>query len=137
MENDWFHLNSQATTWARWVVCLANPEQRVRPNRAAKEKLKQSGLGRKKITFNATTSAADLTAKLKEVYPKLESSGGFDVMTQGNESQASELLLIEQPPTGYNVQFLSQHFKTGIVYIRPRQVLAMDDSCEVSSQNMH
>ena len=48
-------------------------------------------------------NATEVKTKLEEVYPKLASGGGFEILRRG---MSNELVLIEPPPSGYSVGFL-------------------------------
>ena len=61
-----------------------------------------------------------MKTKLEEVYPKLTSGGGFEILRQG---MSNELVLIEPPPSGYSVGFLRDIAGLGqaIAFERPLQ----------------
>ena len=88
-------------TWTHTFFCLADREQIV----ALKARLQQAGLGRRKICFNWKATAGEVKTKLEEVYPKLETGGGFEIMRHGG-AQVNNLIVIQPPRSGYSVPFL-------------------------------
>lgn len=108
-------------TWTHTFFCLADCKQCAAPNLALKQQLQEAGLGKRKICFQAKASAFDVKAKLEEVYPKLKDGGGFDILRRG--VQASELIIIQPPRSGYSVQFLRDAAGLGqaMAFIRPIQ----------------
>ena len=102
--------------------CLGNHEQDCVPTRMEKIKLQKAGLGRKRISFHKDSSAAKVKAKLEEIYPRLVSGGGFEILRSGLSPK--DLYLITPPPNiGYSVHFLRDSSGLGqaIAYIRPVQ----------------
>ena len=136
------NVNTTSRTLTRKFFCLASCEQRASPTRALKDELQNAGLGEKRICFrNSSGNAAYVMQKLQKHYPKLQHSGGFDILKRGKGPQVSELVFIPPPPTGYNVEFLRKNFSQGTVYLRPREdsldtTSVAANSSEVSSQNI-
>ena len=56
--------------------------------------------------------------KLEEVYPKLPTGGGFEILRRG---MSNELVMIDPPPNGYSVPFLRDIAGVGqaIAFLRP------------------
>ena len=65
-------------------------------------------------------NATELKHKLEEVYPKLASGGGFEILRRG---MSNELVLIDPPPSGFSVPFLRDIASLGqaIAFLRPIQ----------------
>ena len=78
-------------------------------------------LGKRKITFQAKANSLHLNIKLEAVYPKLKDGGGFDILRRG--VQASELIMIKPPRSGYSVPYLRDIGGLGQAdaFIRPIQ----------------
>lgn len=76
-----------------------------------------------------------MKAKLEEVYPRLVSGGGFEILRSGLSPKDLHLLT---PPsnTGYSVQFLRDISGLGqaIAYIRPVQADLDSSSLELDVQ---
>ena len=90
-------------TWTHEFLCLSYCRQEVVPSKEMKWKLQVAGLGKKKVCFYFKANATEVKTKLEEVYPKLASGGGFEILRRG---MSNELVLIEPPPSGYSVGFL-------------------------------
>ena len=124
-------------TWTHTFFCSADREQIVAPSTALKARLQQAGLGRRKICFNWKATAGEVKTKLEEVYRKLETGGGFEIMRRGR-AQVNDLIVIQPPRSGYSVPFLRDTAGLGqaIAFVRPIQInldmqpepLDMDDS---------
>ncbi|XP_074656889.1 uncharacterized protein LOC141910074 isoform X1 [Tubulanus polymorphus] len=74
-------------TLTRAVVCLAETDALLIPDRDELARLLASGLGLRKITFNANGSKQDLSDKLYEEYPKLKRGGGFEILNPEKNSR--------------------------------------------------
>lgn len=83
-----------------------------------KNKLKAAGLGPQKITFTASDSTQMVHYTLFS-YPKLADAGGYELLRSCDNSK--ELIVIEPPPEGYTIPFLSSIVGQAIVYIHPIQ----------------
>ena len=126
-------------TWTHDFFCLTNPEQQCVPTRTEKLTLQSAGLGRKRISFNKNDDASDFKIKIEEVYPKLPSGEGFDLLRSSTSPR--DLDLIHPPKRGYSVPFLRDSSGLGqaIAYLRPIQQsldttpLELDDSQEKMS----
>ena len=109
-------------TWTHDFFCLANHVQNCVPTRMEKMKLQKAGLGRRRISFHKDSNAIGVKAKLEEVYPRLVSGGGFEILRSGLSPK--DLYLLTPPSnSGYSVQFLRDSSGLGqaIAYIRPVQ----------------
>ena len=108
-------------TWTHDFFCLTNPEQQCVPTRTEKLTLQSAGLGRKRISFNKNDDASDFKIKIEEVYPKLPSGEGFDLLRSSTSPR--DLDLIHPPKRGYSVPFLRDSSGLGqaIAYLRPIQ----------------
>ena len=105
-------------TWTHDFFCLANPEQQCVPTRTEKLTLQSAGLGRKRISFNKNDDASHFKIKIEEVYPKLASGGGFELLRSSTSPR--DLDLIHPPKRGYSVPFLhdSSWLGQAIAYLR-------------------
>lgn len=99
--------------------CLAYTTQHDAPNCEEKQELLVAGLGEKKVTLPEETNANDLTLALKETYPKLQDSGGYEFLHAKPSSR--ELNVIREGENGYTIDFLKRFVGQGRVYIRPIQ----------------
>ena len=93
-----------------------------------------SWFGKEKFCFPSKANATELKCKLEEVYPKLATGGGFEILRRG---MSNELVMIDPPPNGYSVPFLRDIAGLGqaIAFLRPIQCkLASntDNSLEVN-----
>lgn len=61
-------------------MCLCDPSTTKVPTPSEKVCLVQSGLGVKKVTFNACALEREVHAKLLETFPKLTKAGGFELL---------------------------------------------------------
>ncbi len=109
-------------TWTHEVFCLASIDEQATPTRVRKENLQRAGLGRRKIKFDANSTAVQFKEKLEEIFPKLITGGGFDLLRRG--PSGNELVTIRQPPSGYTVKYLRETTGLGqaLLYIRPLQL---------------
>ena len=99
--------------------CLALTTQHNIPNCEEKQHLLVAGLGEKKVSLPEVANASDLTIALKETYPKLQDSGGYELLHARPSSR--ELNLIHEGEKGYTIDFLKRFVGQGCVYIRPIQ----------------
>lgn len=107
-------------TWTHEFLCLSYCRQEVVPSKEMKWKLQVAGLGKKKVCFYSKANATEVKTKLEEVYPKLASGGGFEILRRG---MSNELVLMEPPLSGYSVGFLRDIAGLGqaIAFVRPLQ----------------
>ncbi|XP_046860741.1 uncharacterized protein LOC124453968 isoform X2 [Xenia sp. Carnegie-2017] len=97
-----------------------------------KIKLQKAGLGRKRISFDKDSNAAKVKAKLEEIYARLVSGGGFEILRSGLSPK--DLYLVTPPLNiGYTVHFLRDSSGLGqaIAYIRPVQADLDSSSLEM------
>ena len=108
-------------TWTHKFFCLASTDEMRVPSRKEKIKLQNAGLGRKKVVFSCKASALEVQRVLEGIYPKLKTTGGFELLRSGSPS--SSLVLIRPSAAGYSVPFLRDSAGLGqaLVYIRPLQ----------------
>ena len=99
--------------------CLASTTQHNVSNCEEKQHLLVAGLGEKKVSLPVVANANDLTIALKETYPKLQDSGGYELLHTRPSSR--ELNLIHEGEKGYTIDFLKRFVGQGRVYIRPIQ----------------
>ena len=106
-------------TWTHEFLCLSYCRQEVVSSKEMKWKLQVAGLGKKKVCIYSKANATEVKTKLEEVYPKLASGGGFEILRR----MSNELVLIEPPPSGYSVGFLRDIAGLGqaIAFVRPLQ----------------
>ena len=121
-------------TWTHEFICLGNPDQKTVPSRLQKLELQSAGLGRKKIVFGFKDGALKLKNTLESSYPKLKSSGGFEILRSGSNN---DLILIPVPASGYSVPYLRDSSGLGqaLAYIRPVQVSLDLSPVEVDEVN--
>lgn len=121
-------------TWTPEFLCLSYSQQDVVPSKDMKWKLQAAGLGKKKICFPSKANAIELKHKLEEVYPKLASGGGFEILRRG---MSNELVLIDPPPSGYSVPFLREIAGLGqaIAFLRPIQCNLDMTPCSSNTDN--
>ena len=67
-------------TWTHEFLCLSYTLQEVVPSKEMKWKLQAAGLGKKKICFPSKANGTESKRKLEEVYPKLATGGGFEIL---------------------------------------------------------
>ncbi len=99
--------------------CLAITTQHDVPNNDEKQQLLVGGLGEKKVTLQADSTSSDVVSALKETYPKLADSGGYEFMYA--KAGSRQLSIIAEGENGYTMEFLKQFVGQGRVYIRPIQ----------------
>ena len=87
-----------------------------------KQQLFKCGLGEKKITFQKDSNPLTFKTKLEEVYPKLESCGGFELCRTALGSRVA-LEKIPMPPVGFTASYLSDssNLNQAMCYIVPIQ----------------
>lgn len=92
------------------------------PTREEKCRLLNAGLGEKKITFIKSSDPEQFKAKLEEIFPKLKSCGGFELMRSAS-THKFQLDTIPIPKGGYTSSYLSDESGLGqaMCYIRPIQ----------------
>ena len=97
----------------------------VTPNKEELEKLRQAGLGRKKIVFpNKNAGYTAFSEILMEKYPKLRDGGGFQLLrAPGGGGGVRSLDLIMPGQDGYSIPYLreTQCLGQAILYVRPLQ----------------
>lgn len=54
-------------------------------------------------------------------YPKLNGCGGFELLRLSRMTRSKKLSLLPCPSTGYTIQFIKDHIKSVLIYIRPMQ----------------
>ena len=99
--------------------CLAATTQHDVPTNAEKQQLLVAGLGEKKVTLPGEGNANDVSVGLKETFPKLSDSGGYEFMHAKPGSR--ELSVIREGQNGHTVDFLKRFVGQGRVYVRPIQ----------------
>jgi hypothetical protein len=62
------------------IFCLASTTQHDVPTNAEKQQLLVAGLGEKKVTLPGEGNANDVSVGLKETFPKLSDSAGYEFM---------------------------------------------------------
>lgn len=99
--------------------CLASTTQHDVPSSEEKQQLLVAGLGEKKVTLPEEANANDVRLGLKETFPKLKDSGGYEFMHAKPSSR--QLNVIREGENGYTIDFLKRFVGQGRVYIRPIQ----------------
>jgi hypothetical protein len=98
-------------------MCLSDIDQTGVPSHSEKVCLQKAGLGLKKISFDASGSESDVHETLLKEFPKLSSSGGFELMyCAANKRELKRL----------DVKWDVSHLKTVLggqsrIYVRPIQ----------------
>ncbi|KAL4234772.1 hypothetical protein ACF0H5_006414 [Mactra antiquata] len=104
-------------TWTANVMCLSDVNQTSVPSHSEKVCLQKASLGIKKISFDASGSESDVHDTLLNEFPKLSSSGGFELMyCAANKRELKKI----------DVKWDVPHLKTVLggqsrVYVRPIQ----------------
>ncbi|XP_060587126.1 uncharacterized protein LOC132742678 [Ruditapes philippinarum] len=104
-------------TWTAAIMCLSDTSQTSVPSHSEKVCLQKAGLGLKKIAFSASGSESDLHVSLLKEFPKLETSGGYELMyCTANRRQLKKI----------DVKWDVSHLKSVIggqsrIYVRPIQ----------------
>ena len=119
-------------TWTHDFCLLSNPSCNVTPSISQLAKLKDAGLGRKRITFaDKKASFMKFKSSLEEEYPKLkDQDGAFEIMRAQGGGNSRPLHLIQMPSEGYNIPYLREVIGSSILlYIRPiKCVISMETS---------
>ena len=94
-------------------------------NKEELEKLRQAGLGRRKIVFpNKNAGFTAFSDVIMEKYPKLRDGGGFQLLRAlGGGGGKRHLDLIIPGKDGYSIPYLreTQCLGQAILYVRPLQ----------------
>ena len=107
--------------------CLANTTQEDVPNNDEKQQLLVAGLGKKKVTLQSNSAPSNFVAAIKETYPKLTDSGGYEFMYA--KASSRQLSIIDERENGYTIEFLKRFVGQGRVYIRPIQLEEICNHC--------
>lgn len=119
-------------TWTHTFVCLSDTKDLEVPSREKKRRLKDGGLGEKKIIFNDKNGSFQLVkTTLEEEYPPLKDvNGAFEILRSGGSRRVLEIIPI--PPQGYTVPFLKEALGQAMGYVRPLQKnLTLKDNNQV------
>lgn len=96
---------------------MSDQNQKNIPNSSEKECLFKAGLGLKKITFNSNDTEKEVQEKLLKEFPKLENSGGFELMCCNGTTRTLRILNCK-----WDVQTLKSVVgPQGRFYVRPLQ----------------
>lgn len=120
-------------SWTHLFVCLSDKDGGTVPSREQKLKLKEAGLGERKIVFaDKKGSFAHVKSTLENVFPKLkELDGGFEILRANTDRRF--LGVIPIPPMGYTVPELKSDLGHAIAYVRPVQKnLDMEPVAEIN-----
>uniref|UniRef100_T1IMG7 Uncharacterized protein n=1 Tax=Strigamia maritima TaxID=126957 RepID=T1IMG7_STRMM len=124
--------NDKSLSWTHEFCCLASCDQTKKPQKEEKTELFAAGLGQQKISFPADADWTDVKGILIDVFPKLQTGGGFELMRLEGRIN---LKVIEMPASGYSIPFLkSSHLGQALCYIRPIQVSLDLTPSEVCSE---
>lgn len=127
------HKVQKLKVWTHAFVCLADKEKEEIPSGRDRAELQLAGLGEKQISLSLFGDANDLHSELLLEYPKLEFSGGYELLRQSNGRQLEE---IPSPRGGYTAQFLKTVVHNAKVYIRPIQQ-SLDMGFTLSNVSSH
>ena len=107
-------------TWTHKFLCLADTKQDYVPSAMDKHKLKNSGLGEKKILFRLDGTWNHIRDTVIQAFPPLKDAGGIELLrTSGPYSKS--LMVIESKHIN-NVAKLKEFVDQAKVYVRPLQV---------------
>lgn len=113
----------RVSSWTRNFVCLSKTNATSPPTASEYFHLRNAGLGERKITLDLPDGALDVDLKLKEIFPKLENSGGYSLM-RTFERGLRTLTNINGP---YSCERIKDAMGQGKIFIRPLQLdLSMD-----------
>ena len=115
-------------TWTHDFCLLSNPSCNVTPSINQLAKLKDAGLGRKRITFpDKQASFMKFKSSLEEEYPKLKDEA-IEIMRAQGGGNSRPIHLIQMPSEGYNIPYLREVIGTStLLYIRPiKCVISME-----------
>ena len=101
------------------LFCFASTTQEEVPTNEEKQELLVPGLGEKKMTMPADSNPSVVRERIKETFPKLVDSGGYEFLHARPSSR--HLNLIVQGPDGFTIDYLKMFVGQGRVYIRPIQ----------------
>ena len=107
-------------TWTHSFVCLSDVDSDRIPDMEDRAKLIVAGLGERKVQLDCDADARDVKMQLELTFPKLLSSGGFELL-RGPEGGGKLLTPITIPPTGYSATYLKTVVHSAKIYIRPIQ----------------
>ncbi len=117
-------------TWTHDFCLLSNPSRNVTPSISQLSKLKDAGLGRKRITFQDKHALfMKFKSSLEKEYPKLkDQDGAFEIMRAQGGGNSRPLHLIPMPSEGYSIPFLREMIGSStLLYIRPiKCVISME-----------
>ena len=99
------------------------------PDVKERSRLKMAGLGEKRFPVEVHSDAQELYHIFVDHFPKLSDGGGYELLRM---TDARGLDIIEEPSTGYSVEYLKSVVNTAKIYIRPLQ-RNLDTSETVSS----
>ena len=121
------------------MCVLSEMNTEVTPNKEELEKLRQAGLGRRKIVFpNKNAGFKAFSEVLMEKYPKLRDGGGFQLLRAlGGGGGVRYLELIIPGQDGYSIPYLreTQCLGQAILYVRPLQAnLSMEKQVQYMLQ---
>ncbi|XP_065058553.1 uncharacterized protein LOC135686279 [Rhopilema esculentum] len=111
-------------TWTRDFCLLAEPTEGKTPCTARLLKLKEAGIGKRKVRFDdKNASHGKVRQVLETVYPKLKSqAGAFEMLRADRGGTNCDLNIIPMSPNGYNLQHLKESVGGNtIIYVRPMQ----------------
>jgi hypothetical protein len=109
----------KAKSLTRKFVCLADKEQVEAPDREEQRNLLVAGLGEVKVAIPEDANENNVRDLLIETFPKVEESGGFELMYA--ETRSRDLLVIPPGPDGLSTKYLASFIGQGKIYIRPIQ----------------
>ena len=106
--------------------------------------LRESGLGKRKVTFDNKRSGHGKFKVLESIYPKLKSqNGAFELFRAERGGTCCNLVLIDMSAQGYTIPYLKEHVSSStIIYVRPMQsnlpmtkvITRTDDSIKTTCQ---
>lgn len=124
-------------SWTHDFCLLSDNSRSVTPSISQLSKLKDAGLGRKRIVFpNKNASFLKLKSILETEYPKLKSQdGAFELMRAEGGGNSRPICLIPMPSAGYNIPFLKEMVGSStLIYIRPmKSTISMEKAYDTSA----
>ena len=119
-------------SWTHDFCLLSDNSRSNTPSTSHLSKLKDAGLGRRRIVFPDKKASFDKVKSVLETeYPKLKSQGGaFEFMRAEGGGSSRPLCLIPIPSAGYTIPYLKEMVgPSTLIYVRPmKSVISIEKS---------
>lgn len=127
--SDRYSKKKKLSLWTHDFVCLNKTTCEKPPTSMQAGELMRAGLGRKSLSVLSFANSAELHEEILSTFPALVDGGGYELIRAGEGGNRNSLVVIPQPPEGYNVDYLKEVVRQAKVYIRPlQQDLAINES---------